>query len=131
MPLDNYTGLFYHEAPGLYVTDSVEYWWNAYGYYRPFVAEIECPANMEQFKTRGHEWRIPATEFSKCRLLRVIPTEEWFGEQYGETYISDEPRPKGYRYQGDVRELPLEQTRAMAKTTRDWMRQYRNYDHTH
>lgn len=120
-PAENYLSWDYVEGAGLYVTDQPEYWWNGKGYIRPFIAEIWVGFDMEPYRARfGHEWRIPAEKFPECKITRVIPTDEWFGEEYGATYTTEEKRPPGYRSSDDVRSWPMDRARAVTRDLQKW-----------
>lgn len=120
-PSLNYTSWDYPEGSAIYLTDSPEYWWNGHNYIRPFVAEVQCNFDVNPYKARfGHEWRIPSSKFPECKVLRVIPTDEWFGEEYGSTYTTQEERPKGFKFPEDVREWPIEKARKVSSDVRAW-----------
>lgn len=125
---------------GLFVGDPSS-WFNhpQYHYTRPFVAEIEHPADALQ--SPGWGQFLPASAFPQSRVRRVIPTDEYYREKYREpgpieSHLDPdddiyEPllpgnisrRPKklpDYRYQGpDVREMsPEEIAHHTERTTR-------------
>jgi len=82
---------------GVFVTDSPEYWMQAHGYERPYVAEIEGIVTPPQPGAArvGHE------EFmqGEVKTLRVLTIDEYAREVFGEggwveEYFSSEYHPK-------------------------------------
>ena len=118
---------------GIYVARDVEPWLNRYGYWRPFVVEIEASASVVSGCKAGGRWGgemfVPASSFGGLTVRRVIPLDAYAREQFGEhgwveahlerTFDAGEPirargfgepfvRPfaRDYRYSGpDVREM--------------------------
>ena len=74
---------------GIYVTpsrDGVERWVNGHGYIRPFVAEIYADPSALDHDTVGRwggEIFIPADQFDKLRVNRVVPLDAIAREEYG------------------------------------------------
>jgi hypothetical protein len=88
---------------GLFVTDQPEYWMQAYGYERPYVAQVEGPVTNPPGTVmhRGKE------EFMQgdMKTVRVLTIDEYAREMFGdagwvEDYFGDGPKrgtiPKGY-----------------------------------
>ena len=133
--------------PGIYLGQSVEAWVNGYGYWRPFVVELDVdPSVVEDPGVHGRyggEMFVPASSFDKLTILRVIPLDaharEVFGEagwierELGFEFDTGEPIPRpgrpgwsetykkfrGYRYPGpDVRDMPLAQVNHLKRQLR-------------
>jgi hypothetical protein len=71
---------------GIYLTPNVESWVNGHGYARPFVAEIYAdPSALEHDRIGrwGGEIFIPADQFDKLKVNRVVPLDVIAREQYG------------------------------------------------
>jgi hypothetical protein len=107
--------------PGLFVTKDPEFWVNGHDYIRPFIAEIEHPAQgMERGYYSSADQFLPASLYSQSRIRRVMPIDEWVRETYHspgwiESALDDIDQyhqfPKDYRYTGpDVRDMPPEET---------------------
>lgn len=119
---------------GIYLTKDVERWVNGHGYIRAFVAEIYADPSALEHDTIGRwggEIFVPADQFSKLKINRVIPLDAycretysdhgWLEREHGITFDSGEeidhknwrPYPDGYRYEHDVRTLPPEQVKIL------------------
>lgn len=120
---------------GLYVGD-VEKWVNGFGYWRPFVVELRVdPAALVSGRWGGESF-IPARDFDKVTVLRVIPLDAYAREHYGEhgwvesrlgrEFDTGKPikergwnQPytypfEGWRYPGpDVRDMPETEVRRL------------------
>jgi len=112
--------------PGIYLAHDVEPWLNGYGYWRPFVVELQVDPSVATdpgvHGRYGKEMFVPAASFGKLRILRVIPLDAYAREVYGEPgWIEDSlgvefdtgqpiargQKYRGYRYPGqDVRQMP-------------------------
>lgn len=138
IPEQNYLSIFYpEESPGLYVTDTPEYWVNAHNYVTPFIAEIEVPRQTDQpedFTPPGPSRQdfIPAADFARSRVVRVIPLDEWVREEYREPgwvedWFSDEQIkvPEGYKYEGSAQDLTDEQISELRRRTERYLREVR------
>ena len=71
---------------GIYLTPDVEKWVNGHGYIRPFVAEILAdPSVLEHNKLGrwGGEIFVPADQFHKLKVNRVVPIDVIAREQFG------------------------------------------------
>lgn len=141
VPEDNALAIRQRSAPGLYVGDP-EHWINGSGYVRPYVAEIQAPAEAAHDERWGGEKFIPAENFGQAKVARVIPTDAYAREHYGSTgwiedrlgttFDTDEPIDssspqswddiypyRGYHYGGpDVREMSAEERQRHAERTR-------------
>jgi hypothetical protein len=132
-------------CPGIYLGQSIERWVNGYGYWRPFVVEfLVDPSVMHDDGVHGRfggEMFVPASSFGKLTIRRVIPIDAHCREEFGcygwiesallqefDTGKSIDPRSvhkhrfydengrRNYRYEGpDVRDMPLAETRRLAK----------------
>jgi hypothetical protein len=111
---------------GIYLSPDVEPWVNGHGYIRPFVAEIYAdPSVFEHDKIGrwGREVFVPADQFDKLKVHRVIPLDAYAREEFGghgwiesshghefDTGLpitaTDYERPfKNYRYDQDTRNM--------------------------
>lgn len=71
---------------GIYLARDVEPWVNGHGYMRPFVAEIYAdPTALEHDRLGrwGGEVFIPADQFDKLTINRVVPLDVIAREKYG------------------------------------------------
>lgn len=124
VPNDNAIAIYERTAPGLYLAKNLEPWINGHGYIRPYAAEVEVPESALVDERWGGEKFLPAANFDKARIVRVIPIDAyarevyeehgWIEDRMGTTFDTDEPIPTGwrptrlpgYRYTGpDVREM--------------------------
>ena len=72
---------------GIYLTPDVERWVNGHEYVRPFVAEIYAdPSVLEHDRIGrwGGEIFVPADQFDKLKVHRVVPLDVIAREQYGQ-----------------------------------------------
>lgn len=125
---------------GIYLTPDVERWVNGYGYIRPFVAEILAdPSALEHDRLGrwGGEIFVPADQFHKLKVNRVIPLDAYVREKFGEhgwierssghefdtgnaipgrDYNKPYTSPfKGYTYDGDVRDMSRDEVQRMRR----------------
>lgn len=106
---------------GIFLGKSVEAWVNGYGYWRPWVVEFEVSGVDLNWGGYSGEVFVPATDFDKIRISRVIPLDAHCREEYGDwgwvedndgiTFDTEEPFERkgyhdwsGYRYPGDARQ---------------------------
>jgi hypothetical protein len=71
---------------GIYLTPNVERWVNGHDYMRAFVAEIYAdPSALENDRIGrwGGEVFIPADQFDKLKVNRVVPLDVIAREEYG------------------------------------------------
>jgi hypothetical protein len=71
---------------GIYLTRDVEPWVNGHGYVRPFVAEIAVDPSVLAHNVVGRyrgEVFIPASQFDKLKVNRVVPLDVMAREVYG------------------------------------------------
>jgi 8-oxo-dGTP pyrophosphatase MutT (NUDIX family)/2'-5' RNA ligase/mRNA-degrading endonuclease RelE of RelBE toxin-antitoxin system len=63
----------------------VEHWLNGYGYWRPWVVEIDVGSAQSDSGKGGYgeEEFYPASEYSKMRIVRVLPLDAFCREQFG------------------------------------------------
>lgn len=112
---------------GVYLARDVEQWVNGHDYWRPFVVEMYADPELSQ-KDRVGRWGgevfVPAEDFDKLQINRVIPLDAYAREQFGQhgwiegrlgvefdtgeriTVKPYEHPFSGYTYQGDARRLP-------------------------
>ena len=112
---------------GIYLTRDVERWVNGHGYLRAFVAEISVDPSALEHDRLGRfagEVFIPADQFDKLTILRVIPIDAHCREVFGlhgwtETSLGHEidtgdkitakdwEQPfRGWKYPHDLRDMP-------------------------
>lgn len=139
VPTDNTFALEQRTSPGLYVGDP-EKWFNGSNYVRPYAAEIEHPDEAAQAQRWQGENFIPGEQLGQAQVKRVIPTDEWVREKYGEPGwiedhhdyamkgipYSDQPKYPNYQYQGpDVRDMTPEQHQWHADRAQQFIEQSR------
>jgi len=148
---ENNTTLGGSFGPGIFLADpaGVEYWCNGYGYWRPWVVEIDTAGAEPKFSGGygGHESFFPADQYPKMRIVRVIPLDAFCREMYGawgwteddlgKTFDTNEPIDtsvsegaswdsvypwRGWTYSGDARNESSEWQQAYAKRVRSFAR---------
>lgn len=84
----NNTTLGGDSAPGIYLSRDPEPWLNGYGYWRPYVAEIEGPDDLHEHEGviggYGGETYVPAQHFPSLQVKRTIPLDAYCREHYGD-----------------------------------------------
>lgn len=135
-PADNAVAIVDRSGrPGIYIGQSVERWVNQYGYWRPFVVEIQVDPSVVGdpgvHGRYGGELFVPASSFHRLAVKRVIPIDAYAREQFGEPgwiesdlgsefdtgnaivergqpgWVEAHKKYRGYRYPGpDVRAMP-------------------------
>jgi hypothetical protein len=119
---------------GIYLTPNVEKWVNGHGYIRAFVAEISVdPSALEHDRIGryGGEIFIPASQFDKLRVNRVIPIDAlcreefglhgWTEQASGIEFDTGQPitaknweQPfRGWTYPHDTRKMPADEVRVI------------------
>lgn len=71
---------------GIYLARDVEVWVNGHGYLRPFVAEILTDPSVfehDRLGRWGGEIFVPADQFDKLKVVRVVPLDVIAREEYG------------------------------------------------
>lgn len=107
-------GMFYAvEGEALFISDRPDMWLANPGYHRPFVVEIEHPDEYERVMVGNRqpapEIVIPASDFDRMKVRRVIPLEAWREEQIPRLFGG-----VGKPYEGpDVRDMTPEQQQAL------------------
>lgn len=133
VPEDNTLAIYSRERKGLFTTrpnDSwaVESWLHGHGYARPYVAEIHAPKDAHEPGRWNGEHFIPAENYGRVKVNRVIPLDAharetygshgWIEQHHGTEYDTGKPikaQPyeepfKGWRYPGpDARDMTPEQ----------------------
>lgn len=84
VPTDNALSMTERKRPGLFVTDSVESWWNGHGYHQPYVAEIKVPKGVAEDERWGGEKFIPGEHLQQAQVSRVMPVDAHVREKYKE-----------------------------------------------
>lgn len=111
-PQDNSFAVFDRSGhKGIYLTPDVERWVNGHGYIRPFVAEIYAdPSALDHDRIGrwGGEIFVPADQFDKLRVNRVVPLDVIAREEYGEHGWIE--RNHGHEFDTD-NEIPREYVR--------------------
>ena len=65
---------------GIFLTSDPEHWLNGYGYWRPWIVEFSVPEGIgSDFSS---ETFIPATDFNKVTITRVLPLDGYARETY-------------------------------------------------
>jgi hypothetical protein len=86
-PEDNATSIVDRSGnKGIYLTKDVEKWVNGHGYIRAFVAEILAEPSALDHDTVGRyggEVFIPASQFDKLKVNRVVPIDVICREEFG------------------------------------------------
>lgn len=121
---------------GIYLSKDVERWVNGHGYIRPFVAEILVdPSALEHDRVSrwGGEVFIPADQFDKLTVMRVVPldviareqfgTHGWIEDSHGHEFDTGNkidrsnhyPFRGGYKYDKDARTMSKDEVRAIQK----------------
>lgn len=121
---------------GIYLTNNVERWVNGHGYVRPFVAEIVIDPSVlehDRISRYGGEVFVPASQFHKINVTRVMPIDAWCREEFGAygwferaagfefdtgeaiTAKDWETPFRGWRYPDDVRTMSAEEVRVLKK----------------
>ncbi len=119
---------------GIYLSKDVERWVNGHGYIRAFVAEIHAEPSALEHDTIGRyggEIFVPADQFDKLKVVRVIPLDAYAREKYGSHgwledshgFEFDTGNPikqtgnytpfRGYRYEGDVRTMTADEIKVL------------------
>lgn len=70
--------------PGIFLSPSPEHWLNGYGYWRPWIVEFSVPAGVGERGGYGREVFIPAEDYDKVTITRVLPLDGFCREEYGE-----------------------------------------------
>ena len=117
---------------GIYLTANVERWVNGHDYVRPFVAEIYADPSALDHDTVGRwggEIFVPADQFDKLKVNRVVPLDAIAREDYGshgwiegshghefdtgkEITAKGHERPfRDYKYDKDARNMSRDEVR--------------------
>ncbi|MDX1408560.1 MAG: hypothetical protein R3330_10520 [Saprospiraceae bacterium] len=67
--------------PGIFLTKSPEHWLNGYGYWRPYVIEFTGAVGQDH---GSFETFVPATNFSRMSISRVMALDGYCREEFGE-----------------------------------------------
>jgi len=137
--------------PGIYLGKDVERWVNGYGYWRPFVAEIEVDPSVKDdtgvHGKYGGEMFVPAASFNKLVVRRVVPLDAHARERFkdygwvegtlgrrfdtrgpirrlpGLSARPEDPIPQDYRYTGpDARDMSPEEAGVFKKDMQEYRR---------
>lgn len=136
-PEDNATSIQDRSGhKGIYLARDIEPWVNGRGYMRPFVAEIHAdPSALEhdRLSRYGNEVFIPAEQFDKLKVVRVVPLDViaretyrqhgWIERSHGHEFDTGKPITakdweypfSDYRYDKDARTMPPEEVSRIKK----------------
>jgi hypothetical protein len=137
VPQDNAVAINSRTRPGLFTGDP-ERWINGHNYMRPFVAEVQVPKGAAEDGRWGGEKFIPGDRLKEATVSRVIPTDAYARETYGDhgwaeealgnRFDTHEPIQRrttnqapfsGYHYDGpDAREMSPAQVKEHKARTR-------------
>lgn len=120
-------------APGIFLGVDVEHWVNGFGYWRPWVVEVDTSGLTDGDVTffEGGEALVAAAAYPRLRIIRVVPldahcrevfgehgwTESFFGTDFltGQAIDRSHGAHRGYRYSGGVKLLSGEWRKAYAR----------------
>jgi hypothetical protein len=106
---------------GIYLTHDVEKWVNGHGYIRAFVAEILADPSALDHDTIGRyggEVFVPASQFDKLTVNRVIPIDAYCREEFGQHGWTETSQNKEF-------------DTGNAITAKDWERPFRDWKYAH
>lgn len=132
-----------HFDPGLFVSQHPDHWMQSYGYYRPYVSEIDVPDEVGQDFHNSPERFITPDQYDKIKVKRTIPVDAYAREQYGESgwvessYGEDfetgekftdfapgshdlYKKTPGYKYPGTAMDQPEEWRKTYERKVRDY-----------
>ena len=70
--------------PGLFLTRNPSHWMQGYGYWRPYVSEIEAPDDVGLGSHLSPERYVPADQYHQLQVKRTIPIDAYSREYYNE-----------------------------------------------
>lgn len=130
--------------PGLFLTRDPSHWMQGYGYWRPYVSEIEAPDDVGLGSHLSPERYVPADQYHQLQVKRTIPIDAYSREHYNEPgWVEDdsghdfqsglplEPAPGGYhkrnwdgkyQYPGTAMDQPEEWRKSYEQRVRDYQR---------
>lgn len=74
-----------HFSPGLFVSQNPEHWMQSYGYYRPYLSEIDVPDEVGEDFQNSPERFITPNQYDKIKIKRTIPLDAYTREQWGQS----------------------------------------------
>lgn len=128
--------------PGLFLTRDPSHWMQGYGYWRPYVSEIEAPDDVGLGSHLSPERYVPADQYHQLQVKRTIPIDAYSREHYNEpgwvegdsghdfqSGLPLEPAPGGYhkrnwdgkyQYPGTAMDQPEEWRKSYEQRVRDY-----------
>ncbi len=129
--------------PGLFLTRNPDHWMQGYGYWRPYVSEIDLPDDVGEGSHLSPERYVPAEQYDKLKVKRTIPIDAYSREQYGESgwvensygkdfdtgeeFVDKQPgsldthkKTPGYKYPGTAMDRPEEWRKSYEQRVRDY-----------
>lgn len=80
--------------PGLFVSKDPSHWMQGYGYWRPYVSELDVPDDVGDNFQNSPERFIKPEDYDKLQVKRTIPIDAYAREQYGEYGWTEEDSGK-------------------------------------
>lgn len=131
-----------HFSPGLFVSQYPEHWMQGYGYWRPYVSEIDVPDETGRDFDNSERFITP-DQYDKIKVKRTIPIDAFAREQYGESgwveshhgedfetgekFTDKRPmgldvykKTPGYKYPGTAMDQPEEWRKNYEQRVRDY-----------
>jgi hypothetical protein len=71
--------------PGLFVSQRPNHWAQGYGYYRPYVSEIDVPDGVGSDFHNSPERFIRPEDYDKIQVKRTLPLDAYSREQWGQS----------------------------------------------
>ena len=132
-----------HFSPGLFVSQHPDHWMQSYGYWRPYMSEIDVPDEVGEDFQNSPERFITPDQYDKIKVKRTIPVDAYAREQYGESgwvegshgedfetgekFTDFAPgsrdlhkKTPGYKYPGTAMDQPEEWRKNYEKKVRDY-----------
>lgn len=139
---ENNSTLGGHFNPGLFVSQHPEHWMQSYGYYRPYLSEIDVPDEVGRDFDNSERFITP-DQYDKIKVERTIPIDAYGREQYGqsgwvesnygedfetgEKFTDYQPMSRdlykktpGYKYPGTAMDQPEEWRKNYERKVRDY-----------
>ena len=130
-------------SPGLFVSQNPEHWMQGYGYYRPYLSEIDVPDGVGDDFHNSPERFIKPEHYDQLTVRRTIPIDAYTREKWGESgpvensagedfetgekFTDRQPmsldvhkKTPGYKYPGTVMDRPEEWRTNYEQRVRDY-----------